>query len=270
MRGLWGAAEAKAPAPWSWQPDDFVWDEQTPLRDWRYPIFAGLLYVACLLTIQRAMKSRQPYKLKGVTAAHNGILCIFSIVIFAGQSYETAKAVGRIGAHDVFCWQTPGPATGRLYFWSYLFYLSKYYELLDTVLLVLKKKPLDFLHCYHHSIVPFSAWLGFCGWYTYVLACPVSLHDTRTCINFYVHGCMHASRHDTHACTITDFVFTRIKSGPNHDTFSFAQVHAYHHRLPLEQPRALFHVLLLYDGFFGDLRVVEAVTAPSHMHLSFS
>jgi hypothetical protein len=28
-----------------------------------------------------------------------------------------------------------------------------------------KKKPLDFLHCYHHSIVPFSAWLGFCGWF---------------------------------------------------------------------------------------------------------
>ena len=26
------------------------------------------------------------------------------------------------------------------------------------------QKDLDFLHCYHHSIVPFSAWLGFCGY----------------------------------------------------------------------------------------------------------
>ena len=63
----------------------------------------------------------------------------------------------------------PNLLQGRLYFWSYLFYLSKYYELLDTVLLVFKKKPLDFLHCYHHSIVPFSAWLGFCGWFMPIL-----------------------------------------------------------------------------------------------------
>ena len=27
---------------------------------------------------------------------------------------------------------------GPLYFWSYIYYLSKYYELLDTVLLALK------------------------------------------------------------------------------------------------------------------------------------
>ena len=27
------------------------------------------------------------------------------------------------------------------------------------------QKPLDFLHCYHHAIVPLSAWMGFKGWY---------------------------------------------------------------------------------------------------------
>jgi hypothetical protein len=37
------------------------------------------------------------------------------------------------------------------------------------VLLVLKKKPLDFLHCYHHAIVPYAASVGFRGW----CACPV-------------------------------------------------------------------------------------------------
>ena len=47
----------------------------------------------------------------------------------------------------------------------FIFYLSKYYEFLDTILLVLKKKPLDFLHCYHHAIVPTGCWLGFNGWY---------------------------------------------------------------------------------------------------------
>ena len=31
------------------------------------------------------------------------------------------------------------PYRGRIFFWYYIFYLSKYYELLDTVILVLRK-----------------------------------------------------------------------------------------------------------------------------------
>ena len=34
---------------------------------------------------------------------------------------------------------------GALYFWSYVYYLSKYYELLDTVILALKARPCCYL-----------------------------------------------------------------------------------------------------------------------------
>ena len=49
--------------------------------------------------------------------------------------------------------------TGRLFFWSYVYYLSKYYEFLDTVLLAVRKKPMSFLHVFHHATVVGMAWL---------------------------------------------------------------------------------------------------------------
>jgi len=48
--------------------------------------------------------------------------------------------------------------SGPLGFWSYVFYLSKYYEWTDTILLSLKKKDLLPLHVYHHCITLWISW----------------------------------------------------------------------------------------------------------------
>jgi len=45
--------------------------------------------------------------------------------------------------------------TPRLEFFYIINYFFKYLELLDTVFLVLKKKPLAFLHVYHHAVTAF-------------------------------------------------------------------------------------------------------------------
>lgn len=52
-------------------------------------------------------------------------------------------------------------ATGPLYYWSYIYYLSKYYELLDTVLALGKGSvPRHLtLHTFHHALVLIMAWL---------------------------------------------------------------------------------------------------------------
>jgi hypothetical protein len=68
------------------------------------------------------------------------------------------------GAKSIICQNDNAPPRGRLYYWAYIFYISKYYEFADTIFLALKKKPLEFLHCYHHAIVPTGCWLGLAGW----------------------------------------------------------------------------------------------------------
>ncbi|PWA15840.1 hypothetical protein CCH79_00008932 [Gambusia affinis] len=44
----------------------------------------------------------------------------------------------------------------------WLFYFSKFIEMLDTIFFVLRKKysQVTFLHVYHHSIMPFTWWFG--------------------------------------------------------------------------------------------------------------
>lgn len=48
-----------------------------------------------------------------------------------------------------------GSWTKKMEFYYMINYYFKYIELLDTVFLVLKKKPLAFLHVYHHAVTAF-------------------------------------------------------------------------------------------------------------------
>lgn len=56
---------------------------------------------------------------------------------------------------------------------SYVYYMSKYYELLDTVLQWLrgKESPNYGLHVYHHAVIVVLSW----SWPTYVMSLQVSL-----------------------------------------------------------------------------------------------
>ena len=82
------------------------------------------------------MRSREPVKLN-LTAWHNLVLVAWSSAMFLGTLVETVRTVWNSGAFGTFC--ALQPASGRLMYWFYHYYVSKYYELLDTVILCLKK-----------------------------------------------------------------------------------------------------------------------------------
>ncbi|KAL2342177.1 hypothetical protein Fmac_010117 [Flemingia macrophylla] len=76
--------------------------------------------------------------------------------------------------------------TGPLFFWAYIFYLSKFLEFLDTLFILLSRsmKRLSFLHVYHHATVPLMCYL----W----LHSSQSLFPIALLINATVHLIMYA------------------------------------------------------------------------------
>ncbi len=98
------------------------------------------------------MKDRKPFELKGAMKLHNIILLVMSVGMLIGALLEIAYTLTQYPFIDVFCSSTESPLSYKLsgggLFWSYLFYISKFYEFFDTLFIVLRKKPLIFLHFY--------------------------------------------------------------------------------------------------------------------------
>ena len=78
-----------------------------------------------------------------VQAAHNLVLCVGSLAMALGTLLEVYRRASSDaeGARWLFCERASTAPTGALWFWSYVYYLSKYYELLDTVLQLFKGRP---------------------------------------------------------------------------------------------------------------------------------
>lgn len=93
---------------------------------------------------------------------HNVTLCLFSAYVCYNMVGTIRSNFSRPGVSfmDAFCdrdgfW---GHAAGANY-WIWVFYMSKYYELLDTAILLAKGRQSSFLQTFHHSGSILSMWL---------------------------------------------------------------------------------------------------------------
>jgi len=144
---------------------DFHWDYgKTPFSNFEVPLLVGVVYLIALFSAKTYMKERKAYTLKIATCIHNAFLTILSLTMFLGATYGAYLKYQNQGFWaGLVCEQDKDPMKGPLFYWAYIFYLSKFYELLDSFLLAFKKKPLIFLHVYHHFIMPFVCWAGLHG-----------------------------------------------------------------------------------------------------------
>jgi len=125
------------------------------------------------------MDQYKAFDLRIPLAAWNAFLCVFS---FIGMCRTLPYLIGMVMLRpfeDTVCTYPPDSwGTGPTGFWVMLFIFSKVPELMDTVFIVLRKKPLIFLHWYHHVTVLLFCWNAYatffgCGLYFVAMNCTV-------------------------------------------------------------------------------------------------
>jgi hypothetical protein len=115
------------------------------------------IYLIVIFGLQSLMKNKKKFELGVIGPIHNFFLCGLSLAMMLGIIFEVSKKFATIRPDQdvleaMFCDTERRLTTGGQIFWILIFFYSKYYELLDTVIIVLKKRPLIFLHVYHHCI----------------------------------------------------------------------------------------------------------------------
>uniref|UniRef100_A0A8C8B8H4 Elongation of very long chain fatty acids protein n=1 Tax=Otus sunia TaxID=257818 RepID=A0A8C8B8H4_9STRI len=120
-----------------------------------------LAYVYFVLSLgPRLMANRKPLNLKKFMVLYNFFLVGLSLYIV----YEFLMAGWLTG----YTWRcdpvdfSQDPKALRMVSVAWLFVFSKFIELTDTVIFVLRKKneQVTFLHLFHHSVLPWSWWWG--------------------------------------------------------------------------------------------------------------
>jgi len=124
--------------------------------NWAHSFTLSLLYVALIYAGQRAMRHRPAYNLRGLLIGWNLALALFSILGCVRFVPDFMHVLWNHGFQFSICVTTY--AQGVTGFWTEMFALSKALELGDTVFIVLRKRPLIFLHYYHHVTVLVYTW----------------------------------------------------------------------------------------------------------------
>lgn len=137
------------------------------LAHFEIPIVLIGLYLVLVFAIPSTI-SGKGFNLRHMWAYWNLFLSFFSII---GVSRTVPTLIGAVQTHGLqysMCHPAQewflGPAPNAAGFWVALFIFSKVPELIDTVFLVLQKKPVIFLHWFHHVTVLFYCWYAFANW----------------------------------------------------------------------------------------------------------
>lgn len=156
------------------------------LQKWKYiapPIVVLIYGTGCYLG-QKYMKDRASSDISFVLSVWNALLAGFSLYGAIRTVPHLLYRIGTLTFEETIC-EDPCTAfgSGAVGLATQLFILSKVPELFDTAFLILKKKPVTFLHWYHHITV-----LLYC-WNSYITESSTGLYFVA--MNYTVHAVMY-------------------------------------------------------------------------------
>lgn len=124
------------------------------------PVLAISIYAAFIYFGRKFMANRKPYNLRTPMALWNLFLCAYSVFTVL-HGYSGFRLIFGRRIRDNLCINPEEYYGGSAYVWVILFVVSKFVELFDTFFIVVHKKPLIFLHWYHHISVLLFCWVAF-------------------------------------------------------------------------------------------------------------
>lgn len=152
--------------------------------NWYYSVLAAAVYLLLLYGGTAAMAKRPAFQLKPLLLVWNLSLAAFSALGTLRTLPELLSSLRGGGLHGAICDEGGLKSRGPFGFWVWLFCVSKIVELGDSALLVLRKRPLVFIHWYHHASVLIFTW--------YTNSQPISCGRWYLVMNYAVHTVMYA------------------------------------------------------------------------------
>ena len=148
------------------------------------PIVTVIAYAVSIYAGQRYMANREAWDWRKRLAAWNLFLAVFSFCGFARMAPHLLHNLYYYDFKTNVCGDGMTVAGfGPTAFWGLVFAWSKFFELIDTFFIVVRKKKLMFLHWYHHITVLI------CCWHTIVSGNPSGF--IFAVVNYAVHSVMY-------------------------------------------------------------------------------
>ena len=167
--------------------DGATWTRWTS-HNWQVPLLTAGAYILAIPLLHSAMASRPPLKAPGFTALWNFALAIFSVcgacVTVPQLLFGSEGGLLSRGFYASVCVHPSTYGCGTVGLFVGLFIYSKFFELVDTVLLLLRKAPVITLHWYHHASVLLYCWHSYAArigtglWFAVMNYCVHSLMYT--------------------------------------------------------------------------------------------